>query len=230
MSLEYASVMKHVINSKIIYMTYILNMSIECSLMKYFAGKEMIKMIVGYARVSTTEQNPERQIRMFEEKYKVDKTFLDKLSGKNTNRPELKAMLEYVREGDTLVVESYSRLARSTKDLLAIVDQLQKKNVFLISDKENIDTSTPTGKLFLTIIAGLSEFERECILQRQREGIEIAKQEGKYKGRQPLPFDEKKFISECSKWRKGEQTAVETMRKLDMKPNRFYRKVQKLGV
>ena len=187
-------------------------------------------MIVGYARVSTAEQNPERQINMLQDKYKVEKTYLDRLSGKDTNRPELNAMLQFVREGDIVVVESYSRLARSTKDLLDIVEKLKQNNVTLISDKENINTSTPTGKLFLTITAGIAEFERECLLQRQREGIEIAKRNGKYKGRQPLAFDEKKFRSECTKWRHGEQTAVATMKLLDMKANRFYRKVKELDL
>lgn len=102
--------------------------------------------------------------------------------------------------------------------------------VEVLSVKEQFDTATPQGKLMLTIFAGLAEFEREMILQRQREGIEIAKRAGKYKGRQPLPFDEKMFRREVKVWRAGEQTAKETMRHLQMKPNRFYRKVKELGL
>ena len=184
---------------------------------------------IGYARVSTVEQNEARQLALFKEQ-NVDKVFMDKLSGKNTNRPQLKAMLEYVREGDVVVVTEYARLARSTKDMLNIINELSEKGIQLISLKEQLDTSTPQGKFTLTIFSALSELERETILQRQREGIEIAKVEGKYKGRKPLPFDEKIFRSECKKWVNGEQTATATMQTLDMKPNRFYRKVKELNI
>ena len=183
---------------------------------------------IGYARVSTEEQNEARQIEAFK-KLGVKKIFIDKKSGKNDNRPQLKAMMEFVREGDTVIVTEYARLARSVRDLLSIIDELSIKGVQVVSQKENFDTSTPQGKLMLTVFAGLAEFEREMILERQRDGIAIAKAEGKYKGRQPLPFDEKSFKKECSKWLKGEQTAVETMKKLGMKPNRFYRYAQKYG-
>ena len=90
-------------------------------------------------------------------------------------------MLEYVREGDTLYIESISRLGRSTRDLLNIIDVLQRKQVTLVSSKENIDTNTPQGRFVLSIFAALSELEREQTLQRQREGIAIAKSQGKYK-------------------------------------------------
>lgn len=185
--------------------------------------------LIGYARVSTDEQNEARQLAAFEER-KTDRIFLDKCSGKDANRPQLKKMLEYVREGDTVVVSEYSRLARSTSDLLSIVEQLTEKGVQLVSIKEHLDTSTPQGKLMLTMFAGLAEFERAVILERQREGIAIAKAQGKYKGRKPIPFNIERFKSECAKWRRGEQTAVVTMKKLDMKPNRFYRKVKELGI
>lgn len=184
--------------------------------------------VIGYARVSTQEQNEGRQLAAFEEQG-VDKVFIDKMSGKDTNRPQLKAMLDYVREGDTLIVNEYSRLARSTQDLLSLVQQLTDKGVQVISLKEKLDTSTPQGKLMLTVFAALAEFERELTLQRQREGIALAKEQGKYKGRQPIPFDEKQLHRECRKWVKGEQTAVDTMNKLNMKPNRFYRLAKKYG-
>lgn len=184
--------------------------------------------VIGYARVSTQEQNEGRQLAAFEEQG-VDKVFIDKMSGKDTNRPQLKAMLDYVREGDTLIVNEYSRLARSTQDLLSLVQQLTDKGVQVISLKEKLDTSTPQGKLMLTVFAALAEFDRELTLQRQREGIALAKEQGKYKGRQPIPFDEKQLHRECRKWVKGEQTAVDTMNKLNMKPNRFYRLAKKYG-
>ena len=152
-------------------------------------------MIVNYIRVSTLEQNEARQVEALK-KYNAEKTFLEKVSGKDTNRPQLKAMLEFVREGDTVVVHEFSRLARSTKDLLEIVETLNKKGVHLISNKENLDTSTPTGKLMLTMIGAIAEFERQQILERQREGIAIAKREGKFKGRQAKEID-KDFFDKC---------------------------------
>lgn len=184
---------------------------------------------IGYARVSTIDQNEARQIEAFRANG-VDKYFLDKLSGKDTKRPELRKMLDYVREGDTLIVTEFSRLARSTTDLLDIVQQLRNKGVELVSLKEQLDTSTPQGRFMLTVFAALTELERETILQRQREGIEIAKRAGKYKGRQPVKIDEAALRRECQKWRAGKQTAKETMRKLGIKPNTFYRRVKELGL
>lgn len=188
----------------------------------------MDKTYIGYARVSTMEQNEARQLHSFEGyTEKIKKVFIDKLSGKNTDRPQLQAMLSYVREGDVVVVSDFSRLARSTRDMLQIVQELTDKKVGLISLKENVDTDTPQGRFMLTVFAALAELERETILQRQREGIAIAKQQGKYKGRKPIPYDEAKVRAECKKWRNGEQTAVATMKKLDMKKNRFYQTVKK---
>ena len=145
-------------------------------------------MIVGYVRVSTVEQNEARQLETMK-KYNVEKVFSEKVSGKDTNRPKLKEMLDYVREGDTIVIHDFSRLARSTKDLLDIVEYLNNKNVTLISSKESIDSSTPSGKLMLTMIGAINEFERANLLERQREGIAIAKKEGKYKGRKEVKID-----------------------------------------
>ena len=145
-------------------------------------------MIVGYVRVSTVEQNESRQLITME-KYNVEKIFSEKVSAKDTNREELNKMLEFVREGDTIVIHDFSRLARSTKDLLRIVELLEDKKVNLISAKENIDSSTPTGKLMLTMIGAINEFERTNMLERQREGIAIAKEQGKYKGRKEVKID-----------------------------------------
>ena len=142
-------------------------------------------MNVAYVRVSTVEQNEARQIEALQ-KHHIDKWFTEKISGKNTERPQLQALLDFVREGDTVYIHDFSRLARSTKDLLELVELLHRKKVHLISNKENLDTSTPTGKLMLTMIAAINEFERANTLERQREGIAIAKRNGIYKGRKRI--------------------------------------------
>lgn len=129
-------------------------------------------MKIAYVRVSTVEQNEARQIEALE-KYGIEKWFTEKVSAKDINRPKLKEMLDFAREGDTIYIHDFSRLARSTKDLLEIVETLKAKGINLVSSKENIDTSTPTGKLMLTMIAAINEFERANLLERQREGIAI---------------------------------------------------------
>ena len=148
---------------------------------------------IAYVRVSTVEQNEARQLEELK-KYNIDKWFTEKVSGKNMNRPELQKMLDYIREGDTVYIHDFSRLARSTKDLLEIVEYItEEKKSHLVSSKENLDSSTPTGKLMLTMIAAINEFERENLLERQREGIAIAKEEGKYKGRAVKKIDAEHF-------------------------------------
>lgn len=142
-------------------------------------------MNIAYVRVSTVEQNEDRQLEALK-KYEIDKWFTEKISAKDMNRPELKKMLEFAREGDTVYIHDFSRIARSTRDLLDLVELLNNKGIHLASNKENIDTNTPTGKLMLTMIAAINEFERNNLLERQREGISIAKREGKYKGRKEI--------------------------------------------
>ena len=142
-------------------------------------------MRVAYVRVSTEEQNEARQIEAIKT-HSIEKWFAEKISGKSIDRPQLQAMLDYVREGDTVYIHDFSRLARSTKNLLEIVEHLQNKGVHLVSNKENLDTGTPTGKLMLTMIAAINEFERQNLLDRQREGIAIAKRDGVYKGRKKV--------------------------------------------
>ena len=117
-------------------------------------------MKVAYVRVSPAEQNEARQIEALK-KHSIEKWFTEKISGKSMDRPQLQSMLDYVREGDTVYIHDFSRLARSTKDLLEIVERLQAKGVHLVSNKENLDTGTPTGKLMLTMIAAINEFERQ---------------------------------------------------------------------
>lgn len=142
-------------------------------------------MQIAYIRVSSIDQNEQRQIEAMQQ-YNIEKWFIEKVSGKDTNRPKLKEMLDFAREGDTIHIHDFSRLARSTKDLLDIVELLNSKGITLISNKENIDSSTPTGKLMLTMIGAINEFERTNLLERQKEGIAIAKREGKYKGRKAV--------------------------------------------
>lgn len=151
-------------------------------------------MNIAYIRVSTVEQNEQRQIEAMKP-FTIEKWFIEKISAKDTNRPKLQELLEFAREGDTIHVHDFSRLARSTKDLLDIVEQLTQKNIYLVSNKENIDTSTPTGKLMLTMIGAINEFERYNLLERQREGIAIAKRNGKYTGgkRKNVPNFENRY-------------------------------------
>lgn len=145
------------------------------------------------------DQNQERQIVTLK-KHDIEKWFEEKVSAKDTNRPKLKEMLDFARNGDTIYISDFSRIARSTKDLLDIIDVLQAKNIRLISDKEAIDTDTSTGKLMLTMIGAINEFERANMLDRQREGIAIAKKAGKYKGRKPVKIDREEFIAEYIKY------------------------------
>lgn len=183
------------------------------------------KMKVGYVRVSTAEQNTARQ-EVLMKKLGVDKIFIDKVSGKDKKRPQLQEMMSFIREGDTLIVESISRFARNTKDLLELTEKLTEKGVKFISQKESIDTSTPSGKFMLTVFAALAQMEREVLLERQREGIEEAKKLGKYKGRKPIPVDEDLFAEQYRLWKNGETQPKYMMRVLGLKPATFYRRVK----
>lgn len=180
-------------------------------------------MKIGYIRVSTQEQNTMRQ-EVLMRSLGVDEVYVDHISGKNVNRPELQKMMEYVRKGDIVIVESISRFARNTRDLLELVEQLTAKGVEFVSRKEAIDTTTPTGKFMLTVFGAVAELEREYILQRQREGIAIAKAQGKYRGRKPIQVPE--FEQVTSKWKSGTITAAEAMRTLHMTKTTFYRRVK----
>ena len=186
-------------------------------------------MRVGYVRCSTVEQNEARQLKMMEEQ-KAEKLFVDKASGKNTDRAAFKEMMAFVRSEDIVIVESISRIARNTRDLLSIVSELTEKGVEFVSLKESIDTTTPQGRFMLTVFGALAELERENILERQREGIEIAKSEGKYKGRKPVEVNEDEFKVVCARWRDGEITATAAMKELNLKPNTFYRRVKEMGL
>jgi DNA invertase Pin-like site-specific DNA recombinase len=148
----------------------------------------MSNITLGYARVSTYEQNLVSQEQELK-KAGCTEIYTDKLSAKDIQRPQLEELLNYVRKGDILVVTKLDRLARSTKDLLSIVDRIEQKGVSLKVLNINLDTSTATGKLMLTMLGAIAEFERGIMLERQREGIAIAKAENKYKGRKPIDID-----------------------------------------
>ena len=176
---------------------------------------------IAYVRVSTVEQNEGRQIEAMKN-YEIEKTFIEKASAKDTNRPYLQEMLDYVREGDTIYILDFSRLARSTKDLLEIVEMLKFKGVKLVSLKENLDTDTNAGKMMLTMLGAIYEFERANILERQREGIILAKQAGKYKGRKRITPPED-FEQVFERWEKREINGRTAMKELKLKPNTFYK-------
>ena len=185
----------------------------------------MISLKIGYIRVSTVEQNIARQ-EVIMKKLDVEKIFIDKISGKNMERPMLKEMMGFVRSGDIVVVESISRFARNTRDLLELVDQLVAKGVQFVSMKEKIDTSTPSGKFMLTVFGAVAQLERDYILQRQKEGIAIAKVNGKYQGRKKIRND--RFDEIYEKWKNNEMTAVQAMKLLNYSKTTFYRRVKEM--
>lgn len=185
----------------------------------------MINLKIGYIRVSTVEQNIARQ-EVIMKKLDVEKIFIDKISGKNKERPMLKEMMDFVRSGDIVVVESISRFARNTRDLLELVDQLVAKGVQFVSMKEKIDTSTPSGKFMLTVFGAVAQLERDYILQRQKEGIAIAKANGKYQGRKKIQND--RFDEIYEKWKNNEMTAIQAMKLLNFSKTTFYRRVKEM--
>jgi len=192
------------------------------SAFKNLVRKGADTMKIGYVRVSTKEQNTARQEELMK-LLEVDRVYIDKMSGKDMERPFLQEMMNFVREGDSVVVESISRFARNTKDLLELTEQLSNKHVQFISQKENIDTNTPAGKFMLTIFGAVAELEREYIRQRQREGIEIAKEKGKYKGRPEKRLDT--FDEIYHQWKKGKITATFASEQLNISRSTFYRRV-----
>lgn len=181
---------------------------------------------VAYVRVSSKDQNTGRQLEALKQ-HNVDKIFEEKISGKNTNRPQLLKMLEWVREGDTVYIESFSRLARNMLDLLKIIDELSQKNVGFVSLKESIDTTTPAGRLQLGVFAAIYQFERECAKERQREGIDLALKEGRAYGRPKVEVDGK-FLEAYNAWKAEKITAVEAMKLAGVKKNTWYNRVKEI--
>lgn len=181
----------------------------------------------GYVRVSSEDQNLARQIAVMT-RYGVEERFIfsDKLSGRNAERPGLKLLLSFVQEGDTVYIESISRLARNTRDLLSIIEELNKRGVSLVSDKETLDTSNPYGQFMLTIFGAMAQLERDTILERQREGIEIAKKEGRMTGRPKVVYDEKAFTEAYGQYKRGQITAKGMMNSLGLKEATFFRRLR----
>ena len=176
-------------------------------------------MKLGYVRVSTVEQNEARQMATMRE-YGVEKIFSEKVSAKDTNRARLKELLEFAREDDTIYIHDFSRLARSTQELLCIVDDLNNRGIHLVSSKEQIDTNTPTGKLLLTVIAAIAQFERENLKERQREGIAIAKKNGVYKGRKPIQVED--FDLHYNRWLTRQVTKTQLAKELGISRQTLY--------
>lgn len=139
-------------------------------------------MIYGYARVSTADQNLDRQKDALQ-KFGVDRLYCEKMSGTKKNRPELDRMLAEIQDGDTIVIESLSRLGRSVKNLSELMETLNKRNIRLVSLKETIDTRSPTGKLLFTILSSLAQFERDVLVERTQEGLNAARARGRVGGR-----------------------------------------------
>lgn len=189
--------------------------------------------MIGYVRVSAKGQNPARQEELMRN-LGVEKVYVDILSGENLDRPALHDMFSYLREGDTVVVDSVSRLTRSATDMVKLIDMFEGKGVDLHCQREQINLSSPTGKLMLTHFASLAEHELLVSRQRQREGIEIAKREGKYKGRKRLETDWKSFRREYDRIILGRSQAKYAQKKLGLKPATYFRRVheyeQRVGI
>lgn len=182
-------------------------------------------MKVGFIRISTEDQNTIRQ-EILMKQLGVERVYIEIASGKSrTGRPQLEAMMDFVREGDVVIVESISRFARSTRDLLTLVEQLTEKGVGFVSQKESIDTNTPQGKFMLTVFGAMAELEREQTLQRQREGIAAAKAAGKYKGRKPIEIEDSLVKSVHDKWYKREITTSHAVKLLNVSSRTFYRRM-----
>ena len=191
-------------------------------------GANEIMKIYGYIRVSSADQNEDRQvIAMDELNIPSENIFMDKLSGKDTKRPQLKVLMATVKSGDKVTVESISRFARNTRDLLDLVEQLTAKGVEFVSLKENIDTSTPTGKFMLTVFGAVAELERGYILQRQAEGIAAARRRGvKFGG--PVIKPPENFAEVVKQWERGNLPIKNLLEQTGLKESTFYRRLREL--
>lgn len=178
---------------------------------------------IGYARVSTLDQNLERQLDLLRQ-YGVDHIFQEKMSGTKRDRPELNKMLSHVTAGDTIVVESLSRLGRSTKDLIELVELLGQKQVQLVSLKESIDTSTPTGKLLFTLMSAMAQFERDVIAERTQEGLKAARARGRKGGRPRC--DSRKLQQAVKLYDAGQHSVKEIEELTGIKKATLYRALQ----
>lgn len=174
----------------------------------------------GYARVSTVQQNLDRQLDMLK-RYGVEKIYKEKMTGTRRNRPELNRLLARMKQGDTVVIESLSRLGRSTKDLIELVELFEKRGVQLVSMKESIDTSTPVGKLLFTLMSAIAQFERDVIAERTNEGLVAARARG-HKGGRPR-FDEQKLAQAVALYHDGQYSVREIEQRTGVKKATLYR-------
>lgn len=181
-------------------------------------------MRVFYARVSSKEQNDARQTEYAKDKG-FDKIYTDKASGGNADRPGLKAMLENIREGDTITVYSIDRLGRNVKDIINIVDTIKSKGATLECISPKFNTSDMFGNFFLVILASIAEMERNQILERQQQGIRVAKLMGRYTGRIPKKLDN--FEGVYNQWLDGRISMEQAAKLLDVSRSTFYRRVKK---
>jgi len=180
----------------------------------------MKNFIFGYARVSTESQNLNRQLDALQ-KYGVDHIYNEKMTGTKKDRPELAKMIDRMTEGDTVVIESLSRLGRSTKDLIELVELFNQQNVNLVSLKESIDTSTPTGKLLFTLMSAIAQFERDVIADRTKEGLKSARARGRTGGRPKTNTDAVKKAVKL--YKTGQYTIKEIEELTGIKKDTLYR-------
>ena len=183
----------------------------------------MKNFVFGYAKVSTEQQNIDRQLDMLQ-KYGVDFIYNERMTGTKRNRPELEKLLERLNEGDTVVVESLSRLGRSTKDLIWLMETFNAKGVNLVSLKESIDTTTSTGKLLFTLMSALAQFERDVLADRTKEGLVAARARGRKGGRKPINSDS---VSKAVKlYKTGQYTVSEITELTGVKKTTLYKNWQ----
>lgn len=186
-------------------------------------------MRFGYCRVSSTSQCLDRQIEALRELGIEDRNiFCDKISGVKEHRPALDDLISRLREGDSVTVLSFDRLARSTKQLLALSEQFDSMGVDLISVKENIDTTTPQGKLVFSIFASIAEFQRSIIKETQREGIEAAKAKGKIKGRPRV--SKEKLEAALSLYENKQMSVREIERTIGISRGTLYKAIREKGI
>lgn len=180
----------------------------------------MSNMVYGYARVSTRQQDLSRQLDLLE-RYECHKIYTEKISGIRANRPELNKLKKRVKENDKIIIESFSRLGRSTKDLIDLVYFFERKGVKVISIKENFDTQTPQGKLMMTVFQAFSQFERDIIVERTKEGLDSARARGNIGGRPRI--DPKLIQYALNLYQKEGRTVVDICAQTGIKRSTFYR-------
>ena len=182
-----------------------------------------------YIRVSSKEQNTIRQeVKAKEYNIPTENVYMEKVSGKSiVDRPVLNNLMSVLKNGDKVIVDSISRFARNTKDLIELVEQLNNKGVEFQSLKEAIDTQTPTGLFMLTIFGAVAQLERDYIRERQSEGIAIAVTAGKFKGRKPIEYP-KLWEKYYTMWKNGDITATDTIKILELKKTTFYKLVKQV--